>query len=180
MSAVPSGAATFAVRGVGALAAETVEQNAELVATLARQAGLGAATAQAEHIRARAGRLSLRNELAFTRAARELDASIEGRGDEFALTQALAGAVEVPLEVCEVANDLVLLATELAEGPLSQRAADLCGSACLSAGACDTAALLVRANLAVGAADPRRSLAVQTATAATTSARRLCEALLPA
>jgi hypothetical protein len=180
VSGARAGAAGTPVRGVGALAADTVAQGAELVAVLARQSGLGTATAQAERIRARASALSISNELAFTRALRELDAAIVGEGDEFGLTRALAGAVDVPLAVCQVANDLVLLAAELATGPLSHRCADLCGSARLAAGACDAAALLVRANLTVAAGDPRRNLAEATATAAAASARILCEELLPA
>jgi hypothetical protein len=167
-------------RGVGALAADTVAQCAELLALLARQAGVGAYAAQAVRIHARASSLAVSNELAFTRASRELAASIGGQGDEFALTQALAGAVEVPLRVCQAASDFVLLAVELAAGPLSHRSADLCGSAQLAAGACDAAALLVRTNLTVGDDDARRSLADQISTAAGFSVRRLCEEVVSA
>jgi formiminotetrahydrofolate cyclodeaminase len=180
VSGVPAGATRLVVRGVGSLSADSIALAAELVAVLSRQAGHGASAAQAERIHARATALSASNELAFTRASRELDASISGEGDEFALTQALAGAVEVPLAVCQAANDLVLLAAELAAGTLSQRCADLCGAAQLAAGACDAAALLVRANLTVGPADERRSRAEQTSIAARAAARRMCEELLPA
>jgi formiminotetrahydrofolate cyclodeaminase len=172
--------ATVTVRGVGALAAGIVAQAGELVAVLARQAGQGASAAQAERIVARASALSVMNEHAFTRASYELDASIGGRGDEFALTQALARAVEVPLGVCEVASDLVLLAADLAEGPLGQHRADVCGAAQLAAGACRTAALLIRVNLTVGAADPRRSQADVVSTAADYTARRMLEELVGA
>ena len=109
---VERGVAPLVARGVGALAADTVAQCAELIALLARQAGMGAYAAQAVRIHARASSLAVSNELAFTRASRELEASIGGQGDEFALTQALAGAVEVPLRVCQAASDLVLLLKE--------------------------------------------------------------------
>jgi formiminotetrahydrofolate cyclodeaminase len=157
-----------------------VAQAAELVVVLARQAGQSASAAHAGRIGARAVALSVSNELAFTRASRELDASIGGEAEEVALTPALADALEVPLRVCQVASDLVLLAAELAAGPMSQRRADLCGVAQLAAGACDAAALLVRANLTVGPTDSRRSLAEQTVTAASAAARRLSQELLPA
>jgi formiminotetrahydrofolate cyclodeaminase len=150
------------------------------VAVLARQAGQGASAVQAERILARASALSVSNELAFTRASRALDASNSGQTDEFALSRSLADAVEVPLRVCQIARDLVLLAEELAAGPMSQRRADLCGVARLAAGASDAAALLVRANAAVGRDDPRRSLAEETSNAANAAAQRLCEEFLPA
>jgi formiminotetrahydrofolate cyclodeaminase len=165
------------VRGVGALAADMVAHGAELVAVLARQAGQGAAAAQAHSIHARAAALSVSNELAFTRAVRELDASIGGQGDEFELTRALARAAGVPLQVCQVASDLVLLAAELAAGSLSGRAADLAGVAQLASGACSATACLVRANLTVGHEDPRRTQADVTAVAATEAARRLLDDL---
>ena len=180
VSGVPAGGAGLVVRGVGALSADLVAQAAELVAALSRQAGLRSSAAQAERIRARASALSVSNELAFTRASRELDASTSGERDELALAKALAGAVEVPLAVCQAAHDLVLLAAELAAGPMSQRRADLCGAAQLAAGACDAAALLVRATVTVGPADERRSRAEQISTAARAATRRMCEELLPA
>jgi hypothetical protein len=166
------------VRGVGALAAEIVERAAALVAVLARQAGEGADAAQAMRMAARASALSALNAQAFARASSELDASIGGRGDEFALTQALAQSVEVPLGICDVATDVVLLARVLAEGPLSDRSADLCGVAQLAAAACGTAALLVRVNLAMAPDDPRRSRADMVSTTAEHAARRMREELV--
>jgi formiminotetrahydrofolate cyclodeaminase len=181
VSDVPGSATHLVVRGVGALAADLVAQAAELVAVLARQAGQGASAGQAERILARASALSVSNELAFTRAARALEASNSGgQADELALSRSLADAVEVPLQVCQVASDLVRLAAQLATGPMSQRWADLCGVAQLAAVACDTAALLVRANLGADPADPRHSLADETAAAATAAAQRLREKFLPA
>jgi hypothetical protein len=179
VSGAQAGGTHLVVRGVGALAADLVAQTAELVGVLARQAGQGESAAEAGRIGARAAALSVSNELAFTRASRELDASISGEGEEVALTPALADAVEVPLRVCQVASDLVLLAAELAAGPLSQRRADLCGIAQLAAGACDAAALLVCANSTVGRTDPRRSRAEQTVTAANAAARRLSQDVVP-
>jgi hypothetical protein len=168
------------VRGVGALAAEIVAQAAELVAVLARQAGHGPSAAQAARIQARAAALAVLNEQAFSVASRELDASIGGEGDEFALTQALARSVEVPLDICRVASDLVLLCAELADGPLSARGPDLCGAAQLGVGACNAAGLLVRANLTVGAADARRGRADVISTTADRTARRMLEGLVGA
>jgi hypothetical protein len=166
------------VRGVGALAAEIVERAAELVAVLARQTGEGAAAAQAVRMASRASALSALNEDAFALASSELDASIGGRGDEYALTQALARSVEVPLDICDVATDVVLLARVLAEGALSDRSADLCGVAQLAAAACRTAALLVRVNLTVAPDDPRHSRADMASTAAEDAVRRMLEQLV--
>lgn len=180
VSDVPGSATHLVVRGVGALAADSVAQAAELVAVLARQAGQGTSAGQAERILARASALSVSNELAYTRASRALDASNSDQADEFTLSRSLADAVEVPLRICQVASDLVLLAAQLATGPMSQRYADLCGVARLAAGASDAAALLVRANPTVGPDDPRRSLAEETSNAANAAAQRLCERFPPA
>lgn len=170
---------TLVVRGVGALAADTVAQAAELVVVLARQAGQSAAAAQAQRILASASALSVSNELAFARASRELEASLGGQGDERALGQALASAVDVPVRVCRAACDLVVLAGELAAGPISARRADLCGVAQLAAGACATAALLARSNLTLGPEDPRRIQVDQAATTARDAARRMLGGLPP-
>jgi formiminotetrahydrofolate cyclodeaminase len=171
------GTPSSVVRGVGAAAADVVAQAAEFVAALARGEGQSASAAQAQAIAARAASLSVSNELAFTRAWRELDASIKGQRDEFELTRALERAGDVPLQVCLVARDLTLLAAQLAEGAMSARATDLCGVAQLAAGACSSAALLVRANVRMSADDPRRSRADATMTEATATARRVLEDL---
>jgi formiminotetrahydrofolate cyclodeaminase len=168
------------VRGVGALAAEIVAQAAELVAVLARQAGDGASAAQASRIQARASALAVLNEQAFSLASRELDASIGGEGDELSLSLALARSVDVPLDVCTVASDLVLLCAELADGSLSARAPDLCGAAQLGVGACNAAGLLVDANLTVGPGDARSSRADVISTTADRTARRMLEDLVGA
>jgi hypothetical protein len=171
VSDAPDAATRLVVRGVGALAADAVAQAAELVAGLARAAGLAEAQTQAAQMHARASALSVSNELAFTRASREL-AAHAGRS---ALSPAQSGAVDVPLEVCVVASDLVALAGALAAGPLSTRRADLCGVAQLAAGACDTAALLVRGNAVIDPGDERRGRAQQMATTARAAAGRLRE-----
>jgi formiminotetrahydrofolate cyclodeaminase len=150
-----------------------VAQAAELLAVLARQAGRDDATTRAESIRARASALALSNELAFTRASRQLDAALRGQSDDLTLTQAATSAADGPLRICQAANDLTLLAAELAAGPMSQRSADLCGIAQLAAGACNAAALLVRANSALAADDPRRSRADESASATYAAARAM-------
>ena len=146
---------TQVVRGVGALAAETVAEAAALVATLARQAGQSAATAEAEGIRARSSALSVSIELVYTRASRELATSNRGHSDQASLAQTLANAADAPLRVCQLARNLVLLATDLATGALPERRSDLSGVVQLAAGACACAALLVQVNRALDAHDPR-------------------------
>jgi hypothetical protein len=168
------------VRGVGAVAAEMVAQAAELVAVLARQAGHSARAADARSISARASGLSVSNEIAFVRASRELHGARAGRGDESDLAHALANAADVPLRVCEIASELVLLACGLATGPLSSCAADLAGVAQLADGACSAAALLVSANSVLDVEDPRRARAHATAAAATAASRRLIAQLTAA
>ena len=82
MSDPHAGAGTQVVRGVGALAAETLAEAAALVAALARQAGQGSPAARAESIGARASALSVSNEMAFLRASRQLDAADHGQADD--------------------------------------------------------------------------------------------------
>ena len=147
-----------------------VAQAAELLAVLARQAGRDTATTQAESIRARASSLALSNELAFTRASRQLDAALRGQSDDLTVAQSATSAADVPLRICEAANELVLLAAELAAGALSQRSADLCGIAQLATGACNAAAHLVHASSALAADDARRSRAEETASATNAAA----------
>ena len=173
MSGAGSGQAPLVVRGVGALAADMVAQAAELLAVVARQAGQDAATTQAEAIRARASALALSNEVAFTRASRQIEAARRGQSGDVTLAQAAASAADVPLRICQAANDLTLLAAELASGSMSQRSADLCGIAQLAAGACSAAALLVHANSGLAADDPRRSSAAQTASETFTAAQAM-------
>lgn len=164
------------MRGVGALAADAVAQAAELVVALARHAGLAEPQGRAAQIHARASALSVSNELAFTRALREQEAAAGSREP----SRAQSGAVEVPLAICQVASELVQLAATLASGPLARRKADLCGIALLAAGACDTAALLVRANVVIPQDDDRRDRAEQISAEARAGAGRLRAELVPA
>ncbi len=170
-----AGSSTLVVRGVGALAADAVAQAAELTAALARQAGQREVSARAQAILARAAALSVSNELAFTRASRELDASSSGQGDELELGRALERAADVPLQVCEAASDLVALTAGLAAGAMSDRKADLAGIALLAAGACTATAHLVGANAGIGGHDPRHVHADALASAADASARRMLD-----
>ena len=175
MSDPHAGAGTQVVRGVGALAAETLAEAAALVAAFARQAGQGSPAARAESIGARASALSLSNEMAFARASRQLDAAEHGQADDAALARARASAADVPLQVCQVASDLVVLAADLASGPMPERRLDLWGVVQLAAGACSCAALLVCANAALDADDPRSVQARQAESTAHAAARRFLD-----
>ena len=170
-----AGSSPLVVRGVGALAADAVAQAAELTGALARQDGQRDASARAQAILARAAALSVSNELAFTRASRELDASSGGRGDDLELERALERAADVPLQVCQAAGDLVALTAELAAGAMSNRKPDLAGIAQLASGACTAAAHLVRATAGIADDDPRCVRVATLARAAAVSARRMLD-----
>ena len=163
------------MRGVGALAADAVAQAAELLVALTRHAGLAEPQGRAARIHARASALSVSNELAFTRALREQESASASREP----SRAQSGAVEVPLAICQEASELVQLAATLASGPLTRRSADLCGIAQLAAGACDTAALLVRAYAVIPRDDERRDRAEQISAAARAAAQRVRAELVP-
>jgi hypothetical protein len=180
VSPVGDAAAGLVVRGVGALAADSVMQAAELVVALSRDARLVEPEAQAARIHARSAALGVSIELAFTRASRELHTAAGTPGGAPELSQAQARAVELPLEVCQLAGDLVALAAALAAGPMSARRADLCGIAQLAAGACNATALLVAANSTLARTDERRRRAEQTSIAADAEARRMRGELAPA
>jgi hypothetical protein len=175
-----AGAGTQVVRGVGALAAGTLAEAGALVAALARQAGQSAPAARAESIGARASALSVSNELAFVRASRQLDAADHGHGDDAGLARARASAAAVPLQVCQVASDLVVLATDLAAGPMPERRLDLWGVVQLAAGACSCAALLVCANAALDADDAAYVQARQAESTAHAAARRFLDQAITA
>lgn len=180
MSRPGDASARLVVRGVGALAADSVMQAAELVVALSREARLGEPEAQAARIHARASALAVSIEVAFTRASRERQSTAGDPGGAPELSQAQARAVELPLEVCQLAGDLVALAGALAAGPMSARRTDLYGVAQLAAGACNAAALLVAANSTLAPTDERRRRAEQTSTAADAEAQRMRGAIRPA
>ena len=169
-----AGTRTQVVRGVGALAAETLAEAAALVAALARQAGQAGPAVRAESISARSSALSVSNELTFARATRQLDTD-HPPADDAALARARASAADVPLEVCQVASDLVVLAADLASGPMPERRLDLWGVIQLAAGACSCAALLVCANAALDTDDARCVQARQAESAAAAAARQFLE-----
>ena len=158
--------------GAGSLAANVVSQAAVLIAALAREAGDGAAAAQAQRIGARAGVLSISNDAAFAAALRQLAAVADGQGDAFGLEIALGEAAATPRVICETACDLALLAAGLAESGDGSRRADYVGIAQLSAAAASSAALLVRTNLAVGDDDWRLGAATSAAAEAARAAQR--------
>ena len=98
-----------------------------------------------------------------------------GQADDAALARARASAADVPLQVCRVASDLVVLATDLASGPMPERRLDLWGVVQLAAGACSCAALLVCANAALDADDARSVQARQAESAARAAAHRFLD-----
>ena len=168
MNDAPDAAAGLVVRGVGALAADAVAQAAELLAALAR--GLAEPHGRAAQIHARAsGAFGRRRARVHAGAAR---AGSRGRGPG-----AEPGAVRSGRGS---ARDLARRRASSwssrrgsRPSPLAQRRADLCGIAQLAAGACDTAALLVRANAVIPQDDERRDRAEQISAAARAAALRL-------
>ncbi|HEY1480837.1 MAG TPA: hypothetical protein VGF46_12440 [Gaiellales bacterium] len=159
-------------RGAGSLAANVVAEAATLIVALAREAGDGATAAQAARIGARAGVLSLTNDVAFGAALAHLRATAGGRGDGFLLTRSLGEAAALPGVICETAADLALLAAALAERGDSSRRADFAGIAELAAAASRAAALLVRSNLTVSGDDARLVSATAAAAEASAAAHR--------
>ena len=135
---------------------------------LAREAGNGAAAAQAQSLCTRAGVLSVSNDEAFAAATEQLAALEQGEGDGFWLAVALGHAADTPGVICEAACDLALLAAELAETGDVARRADYVGIAQLAAAAATTASLLVRTNLVISEDDWR----LAAANAAAEEARR--------
>ena len=156
--------------GAGSLAANVVAHGATLIAVLARDAGKGAAAAQAGRIRARAGVLATTNDIAFAAAMRHLDAAARGDGDGIWLALALGDAAGVALVIAETSADLALLAADLASLVDGSRRVDCIGISRLAAAAASCAALLVSVNLVVGEGDGRLAAAVEAANQAARAA----------
>ena len=156
--------------GAGGLAANVVAHGATMIAILARDAGNGAAAAQAGRIRARAGVLATTNDIAFAAAMRHLDAAARGDGDGIWLALALGDAAGVLRVIAETAADLALLAADLASLVDGSRRVDCIGISQLAAAAASCAALLVRENLVVGEGDGRLAAAIEAANEAARAA----------
>jgi formiminotetrahydrofolate cyclodeaminase len=143
--------------GGGTAAAIVAAIAASLVAMAGRLAkptwsAAGAAIAQAEALRARAGPLADEDAAAYAAAVELLESP--GAGDE-ELGRALAIAADVPLRIAEVASDVALLAEHFVqEGPPEGRG-DAATAAGLAAAAARVGAYLVEINLGATATDIR-------------------------
>jgi len=139
---------------VGSAAAETASKAALLIAAVARETGgswpgARGAAAQAVALGERLATLANVDAQVFTAA---LDALAQGAPD---LKSRLEEAAAVPVEIAEKAADVAEAGLHVAERCDGQLRADAAGAAALAAGAALAAAHLVRANLALPAADER-------------------------
>jgi len=146
--------------GAGASAALALGLAAEVVTRAARAStwnGAGGAAAQAALLKARAVRLASANATAFERARTLLDApqSLPEHARDWTLGRALEHAADMPLAIAECAADIALLAAETAQHADGVGRADAAAVATLAEGVAHAMALLVEANLAIGADDER-------------------------
>jgi formiminotetrahydrofolate cyclodeaminase len=161
--------------GAGYCAAVALEMAAGLVAMAARASradwgeGRGAA-AQATTLRERIAPLAERNLDAYREAVTLLGGA-ESTGDE-SLRDALARAAGVPLEIAEVAVDVVTLAAVVAERGDQAMRADAVSAALLAEAAARAAATLVEVNLGTTSSDERVARARDLAGSATAAAQR--------
>jgi len=152
-----------AVPGAGSAAAVVAAVAAALTAMAARCSRgewveAGAAVAQAESLRARAGALAPEDADALQaflalRAAAVAEAPPEVR--DYRLGVALFHAADVPLAVAEVACDVAVLAAYVARHCNQDVRPDAASAAALAHGAARAAAHLVEVNLATAAGDER-------------------------
>jgi formiminotetrahydrofolate cyclodeaminase len=150
--------------GAGAIAATVVGIAASLVAEIARAssaawADAGGTVAQARALQVRVVRLAQADAVAHAAARRRLIAAADEQRAEIEnlppLSEVLARAAEVPLEIAEAAADAATLAAVTAERANPDLRADAAGVALLAAGATETAAHLVDVNLSTRSADER-------------------------
>jgi len=148
--------------GGGSAAALVTAAAASLTAMAARfsrgdWSDAGAAVAQAESLRARAGRLALEDAEALEAflAARTANAEPRREVRDFRLGQALFLAADVPLAIAETACDVALLAAHVAENCKHDVRADAAAASALAHGAVRAAAHLVEVNLATAEGDAR-------------------------
>ncbi len=150
------------VPGAGPAAALVTAAAAALAAMAARYSQdswdeAGAVIAQAESLRARAGRLAQEDAdalQAFLDARRAADEPRRAARD-FNLGQALDRAADVPLAIVEAACDVAQLAAYVADRCEGDVRADATAATALAHGAARAAAHLVEVNLAAAAGDPR-------------------------
>jgi methenyltetrahydrofolate cyclohydrolase len=150
--------------GAGAGAGLVVSLAASLVEQIARSSSeswseSGGAIAQATALRRRGLRLSRVDAAAYADARRAL---VEAAGRESAdeggvpgLSEALAQAAELPLQIAGAATDAATLAALAAERADPDLRADAAGAALLAVGAAETAAHLIEVNLSTRPADGR-------------------------
>jgi formiminotetrahydrofolate cyclodeaminase len=150
------------VPGGGSAAALVTAAAAALTAMAARcsrssWAGAGAAVAQAESLRERAGGLAREDSDALEAflAARAATAEPRREARDFQLGQALFHAADVPLAIAETACDVALLAAHVAENCKDDVRADAASAAVLAHGAVRAVAHLVEVNLATADGDVR-------------------------
>ena len=150
------------VPGAGSAAALVTASAAALTAMAGRCSRdswveAGAAVAQAESLRARAGVLAQEDADALEAflAARAATAEPRREARDFLLGQALFLAADVPLAIAEIACDVALLAAHAAENCTDDVRPDAASAAALAYGAVRAAAHLVEVNLATAEGDAR-------------------------
>lgn len=150
------------VPGAGPAAALVTAAAGALAAMAARYSGeswneSAAAVAQAESLRARAGRLVQEDADALQAFLTERETVGEPRpaARDFKLGQALDRAADVPLAIAEAACDVAQLAAHVADHCEGDVRADAAAAAALAYGAARAAAHLVEVNLAMAEGDVR-------------------------
>jgi formiminotetrahydrofolate cyclodeaminase len=150
------------VPGAGPAAALVTAAAAALVAMAARFSRdswdeSAAAVAQAESLRARAGKLALEDAEALQSflTARQAGGEPRRAARDFNLGQALDRAADVPLAIVEAACDVALLGAHVADRCEGDVRADAAAATALAHGAARAAAHLVEVNLAAAEGDSR-------------------------
>jgi formiminotetrahydrofolate cyclodeaminase len=149
--------------GSGPIAAEVAALAARLIATLARRSAgcwpdAGRAAAEATDLAERLDSLGRADAHAYL-AALEALRGTEHSGE--ALREKLSAAADIPIQICEAASEIALLAREVVDRGEPELEADACGAAMMAEGAARAAAQLVSTNLTITDDDPR---VVETAT----------------
>jgi len=148
------------VPGAGFAAALSVSMGAAIVSMAARLSpewpeGRGSA-AQAETLRKRVMDLAARNAEAYAEALAALGGKEEKyRTRDETMSDALARAADVPLQIGDAATTVAALAAEVAENGEPRHCADCAVAAALALAGARSAATLVEVNLATTGEDPR-------------------------
>jgi formiminotetrahydrofolate cyclodeaminase len=152
------------IPGAGFAAALSVSMGAAIVSMAARLSpdwleGRGSA-AQAETLRKRVMELACRNTEAYAEAL----AALEGKEEKYrtrdeTMSDALARAADLPLQIGDAATTVAALAAEVAEHGEPRFGADCAVAASLALAGARAAATLVEVNLGTTSEDPRVSAA---------------------